>query len=79
SSVLKDLPTITIGKQHTKRSYSSKPLYTERYVQWCEGTDREIIPIFLLDYNWQYKDWPNFTYSITDLSAPSLVFARDLD
>jgi len=44
-----DLPIITTGNRHTKRSYSSKPLYTERYVQWCERTDRELIPIFLLD------------------------------
>jgi len=29
-------------------------------------------------YNWQYKDWPNFTYSTADLSAISVVFAKEL-
>lgn len=34
-----------------KRSDSKlkEPPYTERYVRWCERTDRELIPIFLLD------------------------------
>jgi len=26
-----------------------EPPCTERYARWCERTDREIIPIFLLD------------------------------
>ena len=29
----------------------NEPPYTERYVRWCEGTVREIIPHFLLDKN----------------------------
>jgi len=29
-------------------------------------------------YNWQYKDWPNFTYSIAHLSAITVEFAREI-
>lgn len=29
-------------------------------------------------YNWQYKDWPNFTYSTANLSSTGVAFAREL-
>lgn len=29
-------------------------------------------------YNWQYKDWPNFTYSTANLSSNGVAFAREL-
>lgn len=44
-----DKETTTTGKQLTKPSYSNKPLYTGRYVQWCERSVRELIPHNLLD------------------------------
>ncbi len=50
-----DLPIITIGKRHTKRSYSDKPPYTERYVRWCEETAGKLIPCFLLDHIFLHK------------------------
>ncbi len=53
------LPQIDLDKQATylcwiitKRSelkLKESP-NTESYARWCERTDREIIPIFLLDY-----------------------------
>ena len=38
----------------TKRLESKlkEPPYTERYVRWCERTGREIIPTFLLDFQY---------------------------
>lgn len=29
-------------------------------------------------YNWQYKDWPNFTYSTTHLASIGVAFAKEL-
>ena len=31
--------------------YSKEPPYTERYVRWCERSEREIIPFLLLDFD----------------------------
>jgi len=39
--------------------YFNKPPYTERYVRWCERTDRGLTPIFLLDF---YFDIPYLSF-----------------
>ncbi len=37
-------------KTEPRGNYSDKPPYTDPYVRWCEGTVREIIPHFPLDW-----------------------------
>jgi hypothetical protein len=52
-----------------------EPPYTERYVRWCERTERELIPFLLLDPLRKGRVWD----IAVSLSSSDLIFNNNIE